>query len=175
MINQTFKIYEKYKFCSLLLPLLISSTFFCAVFLSFCAFFVLVCSPVLILDLARSKAFLALIYKELYLCTIVQVRRRIFCKDDVLTSDIETSFLRLSISRYGLAHELDLLIRNNKPKPVLACEELHRTCVYGFLVKFSVIRLARNFLSTWKFYFLCLGTLGVRFVDYKLNFHPFFE
>merc|ERR1719427_226373 len=129
----------------LLLFVFVSSTLFILP-LSLRAFLVLVSCTILILDSACSETLLALVHLKLYLCAVVEIRLRILRKDDVLASNIEASFLGFSISRDCHTHELDLLVRNDKPKPILACKELNGTRVNGFFVDFPVVSLARNFL-----------------------------
>merc|ERR1719250_170821 len=131
--------------------LFVSSTLVLTVPLPLFAFLVLVSFTILALNSTSSKALLALVDLKLYFGAIVQIRCRALRKDNVLAGYIEAPFLCFSIGCSCNTHELDILVGDDKPIPVLACEELHRTCVDGFLVYFSVVALAGNFLSTWKF------------------------
>merc|ERR1719320_2024969 len=88
---------------------------------------------------------------------------------------VSFTILCFSIGCSCNTHELDILVGDDKPIPVLACEELDRTCVDGFLVDFTVVALASNLLSTWQFHFLRPSTFGASCVQYELNLRPGFK
>merc|ERR1719454_1327961 len=95
---------------NLIFLLFVSSSF--ALPFPFCAFFVLVSCAVLILDTTCSKALLAFVNLKLYFSSIVQIRRRIISKDDILPCDVEASFLCFGIGCRCYAAELDFFVRD---------------------------------------------------------------